>query len=109
MLAPSKNPADIAQVRERGQVFFRSFRQVVEQSHDLTVKRKQLRTGEDHQFIQGKYSHFISFASRPRKSRPFGRGTALKEASRIACDRNEEKECMALAAHEPTKAHEWPI
>jgi hypothetical protein len=26
-----------------------------------------------------------------------------KEARRIACDRNGEKECAALAAHAPTK------
>ena len=33
----------------------------------------------------------------------FCEGTAPKEARRIACDRNKEKECTALAATTPTR------
>jgi hypothetical protein len=31
-----------------------------------------------------------------------------KEASRIACDRNKEEECEALAADAPTRGVQWP-
>jgi len=44
----------------------------------------------------------VSFVS-DRAHRGLGDGLAPQEASRIACDRNAEKECEALAALAPTK------
>jgi hypothetical protein len=41
--------------------------------------------------------------------RPSGQDSAPKEAGRIACDRNEEEECKALAATEPTQGVRWPV
>ena len=49
-----------------------------------------------------------SIGFRPRPSRPSWRPLAPKEASRIACDRNEEKECSSTCGDPPTPGAKRP-
>jgi hypothetical protein len=67
------------------------------------MQSEELGARETKQFLQGVFSHFDLLRFRPRTSRPSGEGPVPKEAGRIACDRNKEQECEALAADAPTR------
>jgi hypothetical protein len=49
-----------------------------------------------------------SISFRPRQSRPSGGGLCDGGGGCIACDRNEEEECAALAPIKPRKGARWP-
>src|SRR5258705_4650797 len=49
-----------------------------------------------------------SIRFRPRQSRPCDGGQSNVGGGCIACDRNEEEECCALAAIKPTNGAKWP-
>jgi Protein of unknown function (DUF3768) len=97
-VALHQNTGDVAQVGDRVILLDRAHRKIPQDSRDTRQQIAKLNPRQAHQFSYRKHSHNFLHRYRPRQSRPCDGGQSDGGGGCIACDRNEEEECFALAA-----------
>jgi len=107
-VAPRQDPADIAEIHERVGAFGRAFREI-RQGVVIRASRSQSSIFDRRISSVSVSTRIVSsIYFRPRQSRPSDGGQCDGGGGCIACDWNEEEECAALAAMQPTNGATWP-
>jgi hypothetical protein len=97
-VALHQNTGDVAQVGNSVILLDRAHRKIPQDGRDTRQQIAKLNPRQAHQFSYRKHSHSFLHRYRPRQSRPCDGRQSDGGGGCIACDRNEEEECFALAA-----------